>query len=51
MSRSLGVSGLEACVVIPYVRHRRMLLKDHREFNEKWLQQQIAADTVAARAG
>ncbi len=30
---------------LPYVKHKRMLLKAHSEFSEKWLQQQIAGDT------
>ena len=28
-----------------YVKHKRLVLKNHGIFNEKWLQQQIAADT------
>ena len=33
-------------MVIPYVKHRRLLLRNHSEFNEKWLQQQIVEDAL-----
>ncbi len=32
-------------MALPYVKHKRLLLKSHGEFSEKWLQQQIAVDT------
>ncbi|HSH60508.1 MAG TPA: hypothetical protein VK988_12905 [Acidimicrobiales bacterium] len=31
-------------MTVQYVKHKRLLLKSHPDFNERWVQQQIAAD-------
>src|SRR5436190_19702681 len=36
---------------LPYVKHKRVLLKNRVEFTEKWLQQQMAGDTALLGLG
>lgn len=38
-------------MTLPYVKHNRLLMRNHPVFTEKWLQQQIAADTTLLGLG